>query len=148
MSDPKNLPAADAVAFIQRAMTTQSRDLRVCIRAYNPGGLTAHQTVEVDSIHCGFDWDAGKIILQPGKPLTWLRPDDVEAVHKSAKEGQSWHAYQREKNHLEQISEALGVKVSTFPTALREMRKLKAASASGSPEESPDTPGRAPGTST
>ena len=98
----------------------------MCVKAFNPGGMTAHQTVDVEALYTGIDWDAGKLIMQPARPLTWLRPEDIQAVHQSVKAGQSWHAYQADNRRLEQLGEALGVKVAGFAEAVREIQKLKA----------------------
>jgi hypothetical protein len=121
----KTLKAEDALAAIQRQIAMSHRDHRLTIRISNPGGLTAHQTVDAAAIHGGFDWEAGQLVIEPAKPLTWLTPEDVAAIHESMKKGQSWHAYQREKHHCERLSEALGVKVTTILGALREIEKLR-----------------------
>jgi threonine dehydratase len=57
----------------------------------------------VGAIHSGIDWDANKIMLQTERPVTLLTPEDVAAIHKSAKEGQSWHAYQMHKKLSDRI---------------------------------------------
>lgn len=132
-ADPERtcLPAAQALSFIQRATQLQSRELRVCVDAFAPGGLSGQSTVEVQKIYSGIDWDAGKIILQPAQPLTRLQPQEVEAIVKSVRAGQSYHAYARERQLLQRLGNALGVKVSTFSAAFAEIEKLKSASAGG-----------------
>lgn len=134
MSDEqKRLSAEDAVAAIQQALAMSHSPHRITIRISNPGGLTAHQTVDATAIYRGFDWQAGQLVVEPSRPLTWLTPEDVEAIRESAKKGQSWHAYQREKHHCERLSEALGVKVTTILGALREIKNLREAVTRDSP---------------
>jgi hypothetical protein len=67
---------------------------------YSVGGTAC---VGVTAIHSGIDWDANKIMLQTERPVTLLTPEDVAAIHKSAKEGQSWHAYQMHKKLSDRI---------------------------------------------
>jgi hypothetical protein len=81
-----------------------SRPFRLAIRISNPGGLTAHQTVEVSQVCVGFDWEAGKLIFEPAQPLTPLTAEQVEAISQSVRQGQSWHAYEREKALRERIA--------------------------------------------
>jgi hypothetical protein len=134
MNEQKHLSAEDAVAAIQRAQSLSHRGYRLTVRVSNPGGLTAHQTVNATAIHAGFDWQAGQMVIETEQPLTWLTPEQVEAIHKSAKEGQSWHAYQREKNHCERLSEALGVKVTSILGALAEIEKLRESAPHSNPQ--------------
>lgn len=61
--------------------------------------------MEVKKINVGIDWDAGKIILETDRPLTSLSEQDVKAIQKSAKEGQSWHAFQSYKKQADRIKE-------------------------------------------
>jgi hypothetical protein len=95
--------AADHFARIRTA--SPNRDWRLTIGIQNPGGLTAHQTVDVEAIHMGFDWTAGQAIIQPARPLTWLTPEQVEDITKSVRAGGSWHAYEREKKLRARIAE-------------------------------------------
>lgn len=95
-----------AVEFLQRAQAAQgSRDFRLTVRKHNPGGLTAHQTTDVQAMYVGFDWQAGQIILEPARPLTELTAEQVEAIVQSVRDGNSWHAYQRDKRLRDEISE-------------------------------------------
>jgi hypothetical protein len=81
-----------------------SRSWRLCIRKFNPGGLTAHQTVEVEGIHGGFDWEAGKAIITPAEPMTTLSPEDVQAIRKSVSVGGSWHAYKAQERLRDELA--------------------------------------------
>jgi hypothetical protein len=99
------LLADTAMAFIQRAQSLSAHDWRLTVAINNPGGLTAHQTVEVERMDQGFDWTAGQIILQPAMPLSRLSPEEVAAVMQSVRQGQSWHAYEREKKLRARIKE-------------------------------------------
>lgn len=80
-------------------------DMSVVIRKCNPGGLTAHQTVNVAAVEGGIDWESRKIILVPEFPLAELTTEDVDALRKSAKEGQSWHAYKQWEAQQKRISD-------------------------------------------
>jgi hypothetical protein len=82
-----------------------SREWHLVVRKTNPGGLTAHQTTEVKAIYAGFDWEAGKVVIEPARPLTELSPEQVEAIQKSVRAGGSWHAYEREKKLRARIAE-------------------------------------------
>lgn len=94
-----------AIEHLQRIQAMDgSRPWRLVVRSKtNPGGLTAHQTTEVQAIHAGIDWQAGQVIIEPAKPLTELTLERVEAIQQSARQGASWHAYQREKRLRERI---------------------------------------------
>lgn len=70
---------------------------------FNPGTVGGTPTVPVKQLGPGIDWDHGKLMLYPAQPLTALKPEDVAAIHKSAREGQSWHAYQAHKALHERI---------------------------------------------
>lgn len=100
-----------AIEHLQRIQKlNRSRVWRLVVRKFNPGGMTAHQTTEVEGIYAGIDWEAGRVVLQPAKPLTELTPEQVEAITQSVRSGSSWHAYQREKSLRDRI-EALEAEV-------------------------------------
>ena len=95
-----------ALECMRRILDTQgSRPWRLVIRKFNPGGLTAHQTTDALSIYAGMDWQAGQVVIEPSRPLTELTPGQVEAICRSVREGQSWHAYHRDKKLRERIAE-------------------------------------------
>ena len=99
------LSAEDAIAYIERQQKMHShRDWRLTIAISNPGGLTAHQTVEVKAIEAGFDWTAGQLILRPAAPLSRLTAEQVADVTKSVRAGSSWHAYEREKKNRAEVA--------------------------------------------
>lgn len=92
----------------QRALqnASPSRPLRLVIRKHNPGGMSGHGTTEVANIAVGFDWEAGRVILTPAKPLTELTPEQVNAIEKSVREGGSWHAHEAQKRLRERALKA------------------------------------------
>ncbi|HDI6079550.1 TPA: hypothetical protein PN946_005112, partial [Escherichia coli] len=45
------------------------RDMDVTIVVYSPGSIGSTPSVEVQSIHAGFDWDSGKVLIFPAQPL-------------------------------------------------------------------------------
>lgn len=94
----------NAIATMRRMQAMQpNRSWQLAIRKFNPGGLTAHQTVGVKNMYAGIDWEAGHVILEPVRPLTELTSEEVADISKSVREGQSWHAYQIHKEHQARI---------------------------------------------
>ncbi|HFV4773015.1 TPA: hypothetical protein ACIWR0_005522, partial [Escherichia coli] len=53
------------------------RDMDVTIVVHSPGSIGSTPSVEVQSIHAGFDWDSGKVLIFPAQPLTTLTPEQV-----------------------------------------------------------------------
>lgn len=51
------------------------RDMDVTIVIHSPGSIGSTPSVEVQSIHAGFDWDSGKVLIFPAQPLPVV-PDD------------------------------------------------------------------------
>lgn len=97
-----------AMEQFQRALqfASPSRPLRLVIRKHNPGGMSGHGTTEVASIAVGFDWEAGRVIIHPAKPLTELTAEQVAAIEKSVRGGGSWHAYEAQKKLRERALKA------------------------------------------
>lgn len=94
-----------ALAQLQALRGSQgARACRLVVRKFNPGGMTGHQTVEVERIDAGVDWEAGRIIITPAQRLTELSPEDVEAIRTSVRSAGSWHAYQRERALRDRIT--------------------------------------------
>lgn len=79
------------------------RDMDVTIVVHSPGSIGSTPSVEVQSIHAGFDWDSGKVLIFPAQPLTTLTPEQITDITDSVRKGQSWHAYQEYKKHKEQL---------------------------------------------
>ncbi|EEW9410762.1 hypothetical protein D4018_18535 [Escherichia coli] len=82
---------------------THRRDMDVTIVVHSPGSIGSTPSVEVQSIHAGFDWDSGKVLIFPSQPLTTLTPEQITDITDSVRKGQSWHAYQEYKKHKEQL---------------------------------------------
>ncbi len=98
-----------AIEHLQRIQKIGgSRRWRLVVRKFNPGGMSGHGTTEVDSIAAGFDWDAGRVVITPSKPMTELTPEDVEAITKSVRAGGSWHAYKSQEKLRERALKAEG----------------------------------------
>lgn len=113
------LSLESALEHLLRIQASQpGRELRIVIKKSNPGGLTAHQTTEIKDIYVGFDWEAGRIVLVPARPLTEVSEEDVRAIYESLRKGSSWHAYERERKLLDKIK-----------TLEAEVAKLKAPTA-------------------
>jgi len=96
-----------AIEHLQRIQKMGgSRRWRLVVRKFNPGGMSGHGTTEVDSIAAGFDWEAGRVVITPAKPMTELTPEDVEAITKSVRAGGSWHAYKSQEKLRERALKA------------------------------------------
>ncbi|MCV9036972.1 hypothetical protein ODZ08_28250, partial [Escherichia coli] len=77
-------------------------------------------SVEVQSIHAGFDWDSGKVLIFPSQPLTTLTPEQITDITDSVRKGQSWHAYQEYKKHKEQL-EKLSIELDAAKQRVAEL---------------------------
>lgn len=94
----------EAIELLTGVIARQpNRDWNVVVKVFNPGTVGGTPCVGVNRLHIGFDWDNGKVMLETDVPLTTLTPEDVAAIHKSAKDGQSWHAFQSYKKQAERI---------------------------------------------
>lgn len=80
-----------------------NREWTLVVKVFNPGSVGGTPCVAVKRMDVGFDWDNGKVMIETDLPLTTLTPEDVAAIHKSAKDGQSWHAFQAYKKQAERI---------------------------------------------
>ena len=81
----------------------QGLDPEVYVRVCSPGSIGPTPAVMVKSLFAGFDWDHGRLILETDHQLTRLSEQEVADIHKSAKDGQSWHAFQSHKRQAETI---------------------------------------------
>ncbi len=102
------------------------RDMDVTIVVHSPGSIGSTPSVEVQSIHAGFDWDSGKVLIFPSQPLTTLTPEQVADITDSVRKGQSWHAYQEYKKHKEQL-EKLSIELDTAKQRIAELEGNRAA---------------------
>ncbi|EOZ7435615.1 hypothetical protein ACQVGX_004985, partial [Escherichia coli] len=96
------------------------RDMDVTIVVHSPGSIGSTPSVEVQSIHAGFDWDSGKVLIFPAQPLTTLTPEQVADITDSVRKGQSWHAYQEYKKHKEQL-EKLSIELDAAKQRVAEL---------------------------
>lgn len=96
------------------------RDMDVTIVVHSPGSIGSTPSVEVQSIHAGFDWDSGKVLICPAQPLTTLTPEQVADITDSVRKGQSWHAYQEYKKHKEQL-EKLSIELDAAKQRVAEL---------------------------
>lgn len=102
------------------------RDMDVTIVVHSPGSIGSTPSVEVQSIHAGFDWDSGKVLIFPAQPLTTLTPEQITDITDSVRKGQSWHAYQEYKKHKEQL-EKLSIELDTAKQRIAELECNRAA---------------------
>ncbi|HCS7155038.1 TPA: hypothetical protein OR345_003868 [Escherichia coli] len=96
------------------------RDMNVTIVVHSPGSIGSTPSVEVQSIHAGFDWDSGKVLIFPSQPLTTLTPEQITDITDSVRKGQSWHAYQEYKKHQEQL-EKLSIELDAAKQRIAEL---------------------------
>ncbi|HDY2030701.1 TPA: hypothetical protein RPB75_005166, partial [Escherichia coli] len=96
------------------------RDMDVTIVVHSPGSIGSTPSVEVQSIHAGFDWDSGKVLIFPAQPLTTLTPEQITDITDSVRKGQSWHAYQEYKKHKEQL-EKLSIELDAAKQRIAEL---------------------------
>ncbi|HGT6772263.1 TPA: ead/Ea22-like family protein [Escherichia coli] len=96
------------------------RDMDVTIIVHSPGSIGSTPSVEVQSIHAGFDWDSGKVLIFPAQPLTTLTPEQITDITDSVCKGQSWHAYQEYKKHKEQL-EKLSIELDAAKQRIAEL---------------------------
>lgn len=102
------------------------RDMDVTIVVHSPGSIGSTPSVEVQSIHAGFDWDSGKVLIFPAQSLTTLTPEQITDITDSVRKGQSWHAYQEYKKHKEQL-EKLSIELDTAKQRIAELEGNRAA---------------------
>ena len=85
------------MARLQRIAAAGS-DPDVMVSVQSQGELRGPTpAVGIIGAHAGFDWDSGRVLLTPAQPVVALTPEQVEAIVKSVRSGQSWHAYQTYK---------------------------------------------------
>ncbi|HGX5450522.1 TPA: ead/Ea22-like family protein [Escherichia coli] len=96
------------------------RDMDVTIVVHSPGSIGSTPSVEVQSIHAGFDWDSGEVLIFPAQPLTTLTPEQITDITDSVRKGQSWHAYQEYKKHKEQL-EKLSIELDAAKQRIAEL---------------------------
>ncbi|EAA1777431.1 hypothetical protein DMB04_16005 [Salmonella enterica subsp. enterica] len=101
------------------------RDMDVTIVVHSPGSIGSTPSVEVQSIHAGFDWDSGKVLIFPAQPLTTLTPEQITDITDSVRKGQSWHAYQEYKKHKEQL-EKLSIELDAAKQRIAELESNRA----------------------
>lgn len=95
----------EAMLMLERCkMGSGGRTQNVTVEVFSPGGVGGTPCAKVTAINPGMDWDSGKILLSTDKPLTALTPEQVDAISKSVREGNSWHAYEREKKHKAELA--------------------------------------------
>ncbi|EIO2763219.1 hypothetical protein LQG86_004231 [Escherichia coli] len=102
------------------------RDMDVTIVVHSPGSIGSTPSIEVQSIHAGFDWDSGKVLIFPAQPLTTLTPEQITDITDSVRKGQSWHAYQEYKKHKEQL-EKLSIELDAAKQRIAELEGNRAA---------------------
>lgn len=99
---------SDAIETLERIYEhagSRRDDMELVVVVHQPGTVGGIPCVGVDSIHAGFDWNAGRVLLVVDTPLTKLSADDIVAINKSMQTAQSWHAVQANKKLVAHIAE-------------------------------------------
>ena len=69
------------------------REVVASIVVRTVGTIGGTPTVNVKSIHAGFDWDSGKLLIYPEKDLRTIEADELLALRK-ASEKEGWAEYE------------------------------------------------------
>ena len=109
------------IRALQNILATHG-DAEVLVCVQSQGELRGHTpAVAVTDAHAGCDWDSGRVLLTTENPVIALSGEQVDAVLKSVRAGQSWHAYQAHKSLRARIRELEAQLASraaeTVPTA-------------------------------
>ena len=103
------------IPALQHILATHG-DAEVLVCVQSQGELRGPTpAVSVTEAHAGFDWDSGRVLLSTANPLIALSADQVDAILKSVRGGQSWHAYHMHKSLRERIR-ALEAQVASRPS--------------------------------
>lgn len=94
--------AAEILSYVQDYRRDQTT---LQVEVFQPGSIGGTPRVPITAMQAGFDWDNGAMLLKPEKRLTVLTPEQVAAIERSARKGQSWHAYEAQKRLRERIRE-------------------------------------------
>ena len=94
---------SEFIATLQRIAATGG-DPDVMVSVQSQGELRGPTpAVAVNAAHTGFDWDSGRVLITPEQPLIALTAEQVGAIVKSVRDGESWHAYQTYRAHRQLI---------------------------------------------
>ena len=94
--------AAEILSYVQGSMRDQTV---LAVEVFQPGSIGGTPRSLITAMQAGFDWDNGRMLLKPASPLTVLTPEQVAAIERSARQGQSWHAYEAQKRLRARIRE-------------------------------------------
>lgn len=91
---------------------TRLEELKLVVRVHLPGALGGTPATNVTGFLQGFDWDSGKLLITTEAQLTQLSAEEVQAITKSAREGQSWDSLQLHKENKRLQAENTGLKAA------------------------------------
>lgn len=95
MSAAPKMDAERVLFMLTQTKATNRRwsELEPRIVVQSQGHIGGTPTVALRTLGAGIDWDAGKLLLYPEKPLTTLTEADLRDIRASLAKGHSWHAY-------------------------------------------------------
>lgn len=96
----------DAIAALQRIEKLEgwrADGMQLVVPIFLPGTMGGTPAEIVTGIQAGFDWDAKKVFIRTEATLSKLSEEDKAAILESVRKDQSWHSYEREKRHREEV---------------------------------------------
>lgn len=79
--------------IVSRYSDYELEQIRVCIPIKTPSAIGGTPVVDIKSIHTGFDWDKGKLMLYPVEDLSKTDHDYLAKIRKEAEE-LGWSVYE------------------------------------------------------
>lgn len=94
-----------ALRHLSRVKDYRAEQMTLRVVVYSPGTIGATPNVEIVGMQAGIDWDSKMMLLKPARQLTALTAEQIDAIMVSARKGQSWHAYEAQKQLRERARE-------------------------------------------
>lgn len=100
--------ATQALQHLERTLQfagSRRESLELVVPVCAPGAIGGSPYVSVTALNAGIDWDARRVFVRPECELSTLTEVEREAIVRSVRDGQSWHAYQAHKKLHARIAE-------------------------------------------
>lgn len=97
--------ATEALQHLERTLKcagSRRDSLELVVPVYAPGTVGGSPYV---SVTAGIDWNASRVFVHPERDLSTRTETEREAIRRSVRDGQSWHAYQAHKKLHARIAE-------------------------------------------